>query len=308
MGIHGEDNISNFMVFENESYNNQQGGIWFAEVRNSLIKRNLVYNSTQGHGIVLSQASGNHHNLVCENDVYDSFFHGISIDRNLGGGDTFSSVIGNRVWNSGQSGINVTSSADINTVAFNLCYNNQGSGIAVGSLNNTVYNNYLTGNQHNTVQGPASNTIVEGVINNTSVYWATPPGGFVNNALTQTYYSHSTLWLNQGNGWLDTGDTPLCVDVTERWNDCHDCLLIETFRMLLVGSPLQCSPTPPDPITETTAVHTCFSCSVPGVSLAADISGPQGVSDCHVDVFDLAALASHWLECSDESNPSCGTP
>lgn len=40
-------------------------------------------------------------------------------------------------------------------------------------------------------------------------------------------------------------------------------------------------------------------------SLAGDISGPEGVADCLVDAYDLAAMALDWLDCTDELT-NCG--
>ena len=47
-------------------------------------------------------------------------------------------------------------------------------------------------------------------------------------------------------------------------------------------------------------------CGTPGaVYLPADISGPAGVSDCYVDLFDLSQMASQWLVCNDPLNSNC---
>ena len=40
-------------------------------------------------------------------------------------------------------------------------------------------------------------------------------------------------------------------------------------------------------------------------SLAGDISGPSGVPDCHVDLYDLALMSQLWLECTDPQNLDC---
>lgn len=39
--------------------------------------------------------------------------------------------------------------------------------------------------------------------------------------------------------------------------------------------------------------------------IVGDISGPAGVPDCYLDLFDVGALAGEWLECRDLNNPSC---
>ena len=39
-----------------------------------------------------------------------------------------------------------------------------------------------------------------------------------------------------------------------------------------------------------------------------DVSGPTGTPDCYVDLYDLAALAAHWLTCSDPGPPCSYNP
>jgi len=39
--------------------------------------------------------------------------------------------------------------------------------------------------------------------------------------------------------------------------------------------------------------------------MQGDVSGPKGKPDCHVDFFDVAALAGNWLECNDPNDPTC---
>ena len=136
--------------------------------------------------------------------------------------------------------------------------------------------------------------MIEGVIEDANVYWVTPPGEYTDDALTQAVRKSlaSDLWLHQGSGWYDAGPTPLCVDVTERFNDCYDCLLIETFRMHSVGEPLECTPTPPDPVGADTNTHCPTG---PKCSDIGDIAGPAGLPDCKVDMLDFAVLSSDWL-------------
>jgi hypothetical protein len=40
-------------------------------------------------------------------------------------------------------------------------------------------------------------------------------------------------------------------------------------------------------------------------NLAGDISGPEGVPDCYVDLYDLGSLGQLWLECTDPNNIEC---
>ena len=37
----------------------------------------------------------------------------------------------------------------------------------------------------------------------------------------------------------------------------------------------------------------------------SDISGPSNEPDCYVNLYDLAAMANQWLECSDPADPDC---
>ena len=39
--------------------------------------------------------------------------------------------------------------------------------------------------------------------------------------------------------------------------------------------------------------------------LAGDISGPDGVPDCYVNLHDLAVLSGSWLTCTDPENTAC---
>lgn len=39
--------------------------------------------------------------------------------------------------------------------------------------------------------------------------------------------------------------------------------------------------------------------------LPGDISGPAGVPDCYVNLYDVAALASVWLECNNPDDATC---
>jgi len=45
-----------------------------------------------------------------------------------------------------------------------------------------------------------------------------------------------------------------------------------------------------------------------GLLLSADLSGPLGVPDCHVNLYDLAAFVGQWLECNDPSDDTCLFP
>ena len=40
-------------------------------------------------------------------------------------------------------------------------------------------------------------------------------------------------------------------------------------------------------------------------AIVGDISGPQGKSDCYVNLFDLGAMANAWLECYNPADDTC---
>ena len=47
-------------------------------------------------------------------------------------------------------------------------------------------------------------------------------------------------------------------------------------------------------------------CSNPGMPKAPkDLSGPAGVSDCYVDVYDLNVMAEQWLNCTMPDEAGC---
>ena len=52
-------------------------------------------------------------------------------------------------------------------------------------------------------------------------------------------------------------------------------------------------------------IPTCDDVIADGLGIAADISGPEDVSDCRVDIYDFAAMASDWLRCNDPSDAAC---
>jgi hypothetical protein len=39
---------------------------------------------------------------------------------------------------------------------------------------------------------------------------------------------------------------------------------------------------------------------------SADLNGPAGVPDSHVDLYDLAAMAAEWMQCNIPGDPTCG--
>lgn len=52
-------------------------------------------------------------------------------------------------------------------------------------------------------------------------------------------------------------------------------------------------------------IPSCADVLADGFGIAADISGPEDVSDCRVDIYDFAAMASDWLRCNDPDDVGC---
>lgn len=62
-------------------------------------------------------------------------------------------------------------------------------------------------------------------------------------------------------------------------------------------------------VIEVTAISpTCAEALADGHGLTSDVSGPDGEPDCHVDLFDVAAIAADWLKCMDPQDPDCDDP
>jgi hypothetical protein len=55
-------------------------------------------------------------------------------------------------------------------------------------------------------------------------------------------------------------------------------------------------------------IPTCQNVINDGRTYAGDISGPAGVPDCKVDMYDFAAMAVSWLVCNDPDNSNCAFP
>jgi len=50
---------------------------------------------------------------------------------------------------------------------------------------------------------------------------------------------------------------------------------------------------------------TPWSCNCTADPIPGDISGPEGVPDCYVNIYDVVALASDWLTCSLVPQSAC---
>ena len=62
---------------------------------------------------------------------------------------------------------------------------------------------------------------------------------------------------------------------------------------------------PDDDSEEGPLENTCDYLIASGDGLAGDITGPDGVPDCQVDLLDLSALANDWLQCNNPVPGEC---
>ena len=53
------------------------------------------------------------------------------------------------------------------------------------------------------------------------------------------------------------------------------------------------------------ANETCANLVEDGMGLIADISGPAGIPDCYINIYDLAAFSVDWLACDNFDDPAC---
>ena len=60
-----------------------------------------------------------------------------------------------------------------------------------------------------------------------------------------------------------------------------------------------------DDVNITITIPSCANVIADGLAIAADISGPLDVSDCRVNLYDFAAMASAWLRCNDPEDADC---
>lgn len=63
-----------------------------------------------------------------------------------------------------------------------------------------------------------------------------------------------------------------------------------------------------DEVTINITLPTCQDVIDAGLNLMADLTGPEGVPDCHVNFDDFAAMALQWLDCVDPQDDACDWP
>ena len=55
-------------------------------------------------------------------------------------------------------------------------------------------------------------------------------------------------------------------------------------------------------------IPSCENVITDGLGIASDISGPDGVADCYIDLYDFAAVAADWLRCNNPADANCEWP
>lgn len=63
-----------------------------------------------------------------------------------------------------------------------------------------------------------------------------------------------------------------------------------------------------DEVSIVILIPTCEAVLADGLGLAADLSGPAGVPDCYINIYDLAAMAADWLNCNNPEDATCTWP
>jgi len=63
-----------------------------------------------------------------------------------------------------------------------------------------------------------------------------------------------------------------------------------------------------DEVTITAENPTCQDVIDNSLLIAGDFSGPDGIPDCYIDLYDFAAFADYWLRCNDPQDPACDFP
>lgn len=63
-----------------------------------------------------------------------------------------------------------------------------------------------------------------------------------------------------------------------------------------------------DDVIVTLTIPTCADVLAEGLAMTGDLSGPEGTPDCAIDLYDLAVIASGWLNCNDPQDTDCIWP
>ena len=63
-----------------------------------------------------------------------------------------------------------------------------------------------------------------------------------------------------------------------------------------------------DTLTITLSTPTCADVLADGLAIPGDLSGPEGVPDCVVDIHDFVVFAASWLRCNNPADVTCEWP
>ena len=63
-----------------------------------------------------------------------------------------------------------------------------------------------------------------------------------------------------------------------------------------------------DTMTLTVNDPDCATAMAEKGTIFGDISGPAGVPDCYVNLYDFSALSADWMSCMDPHNSACENP
>ena len=63
-----------------------------------------------------------------------------------------------------------------------------------------------------------------------------------------------------------------------------------------------------DDVNVIISIPSCEDVIADGVGIATDVSGPEGVADCYIDLYDFAAVAADWLRCNNPADANCEWP
>jgi len=111
----------------------------------------------------------------------------------------------------------------------------------------------------------------------------------------------SSTWPHEDGVWggysitLDASSDPCYDQVEELW--------IRLYMYAWHGTHLP--KVGPPTVTAELVAAPAHTCAGDGVYLAADLTGPEGVRDCYVNLLDVAFMSAQWLDCTDPTDAAC---
>jgi parallel beta-helix repeat protein len=177
-GIHVEDFCRFNTIVNNTIHGNLGLGIWCCEAAESLIKGNVIYDN--GGGIGMSQAEGNHDNVICNNLIVNSTHNAIDIRREYYFGNTSTLVVGNSIFDSGQNGIFLGPGASANMIRENRIVGSKLFAVQMLSARNDVADNILLDNKQliDNPQGTNNSVSLQSKPGNLAAVCPSVPAGY----------------------------------------------------------------------------------------------------------------------------------